>query len=419
MMTRSITIILIIFIIVSTIFAGENRPIADIVVDKTGKGDYTSLTDAINELPMLNYRRVVILIRNGVYEEHIRITQNYITLLGENRDSTIIRYPLLRSDWDQNPDAIGPGVINIFADDLILENLTVENSQPEIGPHAFAVYGYGTRIIINNCNIFSKGGDTVALWNYKDGMYYHSNCSFTGSVDFVCPRGWCFIRDSKFYEYKKTAAIWHDGHYDPNQKFVLKNCAFDGVPGFELGRHHYQAQFILIDFMFSENMADKPIYMNKYEDDEKNNPDILGERNYFNNSVKSGESFQWLENNFRNTEDLPDVSNINPDWTFDGMWNPENEEPLIIEKFSIQNNTVILFFKEIVSLRGNPVLTRSDGLQLQARQYRFNDVNNLIFDISNKNEKNLSGKYRITNGQILASQAYVIERQLENPVIIP
>lgn len=392
---------------------------ADIIVDQSGEGDFTTLTDAIESLPMFNYQRVVILIRNGIYKEHFRITQNYITLLGENRDSTIIRYPILRSDWDKNQDNIGPGVINIFADDIVLENLTVENSQPEIGPHAFAVYGYGTRIIFLNCNIYSKGGDTVALWNYKDGRYYHSNCSFTGSVDFVCPRGWCFIRDSKFYEHKKTAAIWHDGHYDPQQKFVLKNCTFDGVPGFKLGRHHYQAQFYLIECRFSDNMADQPIYIHTYENEEKNNPDILGERNYFYGSLKQGKSFSWLDNNLHTADNIPDEKKITASWTFDNMWDPENESSLKIKKISLQNNSVILYFNEIISVRDNPILTRFDGLKLKAKIYRFNDINSLIFETTEIKGNNFSGEYQISGGQILASQAFVNERQLVNPVIIP
>ena len=156
--------------------------LADIIVDPNGNGDYQNISAAISALPMFAYQRVVILIRDGVYEEKIRIDQNYVTLRGENRDSTIIRFNQLRSDWDNNKDNIGPAVINIFGDDVILDNLTVENTQPEIGPHAFAIYGKGTRIILTNCNILSKGGDTVSLWSYKEGMYYHSNCYFQGGL---------------------------------------------------------------------------------------------------------------------------------------------------------------------------------------------------------------------------------------------
>ncbi|OYV85517.1 MAG: hypothetical protein B7Z63_05395, partial [Ignavibacteriae bacterium 37-53-5] len=186
-----------------------------IVVAKDGSGNFTTITQAINALPMFSYQRVVIFIKNGVYNEKIRLTQDYVTLRGESRDSTIIEYDQLRTDWIAHKDTIGPAVVNIRADDIVLKDLTIENTEPEIGPHAFAVYGDGTRTIILNCNVFSKGGDTVSLWDYKTGMYYYADCSFRGAVDFVCPRGWCFVRDSKFYEIKKGAAsIWHAGGFD-------------------------------------------------------------------------------------------------------------------------------------------------------------------------------------------------------------
>src|SRR3990172_46223 len=255
---------------------------ADLIVDKNGTGDHTTITAAINSLPMFAYRRTVIFIKNGVYVEKIRIMQHYVTLHGESRDSTIIRYSQLREDWNKNEDSIGPAVVNIYADDTVLDNLTIENSQPEIGPHAFAVYStIATRVVIINCNVISNGADTVSLWNYKHGMYYHANCYFQGAVDFVCPRGWCFIRDCQFYEMKETAALWHAGHYLPDQKFVLRNCAFDGVKGFQLGRHHYEAQFYLLDCRFSANMADRPIYKVLSHDSTKNNPYFNGERKYF------------------------------------------------------------------------------------------------------------------------------------------
>lgn len=214
-----------------------------IIVAKDGSGDFMSIQEAIESLPMFNYNRKIILIKAGVYNEKVLIDRDYVTLRGEDKTNTRIEFSLLRSDWQANKDPLGPGVVNITADDIIIENLTIENTQSEIGPHAFAVYGTGTRTILLNCNLWSKGADTVSLWNHKTGMYYHSNCSFKGAVDMVCPRGWCYIKDSEFYEVKGTAALWHAGSDDINQKFVIKDSFFDGVDGFELGRHHYEAQF--------------------------------------------------------------------------------------------------------------------------------------------------------------------------------
>lgn len=106
---------------------------ADMVVAKDGSGDYISISEAVEDLPYYNYQRIVVLVKNGVYNEKIRLECDYITIRGESRDSTIIQYAQLREDWQQKKDHIGPAVINIHADDIILDNLTIRNTQPKIG----------------------------------------------------------------------------------------------------------------------------------------------------------------------------------------------------------------------------------------------------------------------------------------------
>ncbi|MBN2105583.1 pectin esterase [bacterium] len=386
---------------------------ADIIVSQAGEGDFLTITEALDALPMYPYQRTIILIRNGIYQEKIRIDHHYITLRGENRESTIIRYAQLRSDWQKNRDYIGPAVVNLHGDDIVLSHLTIENSQKEIGPHAFAVYGDGTRTLITECDIKSKGGDTVSLWNYKSGMYYFSHCRFEGAVDFVCPRGWCFIRDSEFYEVKDTAAIWHDGHYHPEQKFVIVKSSFDGVKQFQLGRHHYEAQFFLIECQFSINMADRPIYRNTYDDDSRNNPYYWGNRKYFYGCQKQGETFEWTKDNLAESDKNLTAEMITPVWTFSGKWDPESEASVQITNGSIRDREVVVTFGEIVTVRGNPVIVTSTGKELLIVKQRFNDINRLSFRSDDPLAiQDLDGMMTITNGQIIASVASITERSL-------
>lgn len=357
-MKTNSTILLFIFLFASSLsFAEEKR---FIIVAKDGSGDFSTITQAINSLPMFNYQRTTIFVKNGIYDEKIRIDQDYITLEGESREKTIIQYAQLRSDWQANKDTIGPAVINIYGDDFILKNITVENTQPEIGPHAFAIYGTGTRTIILNSTIKSKGADTVSLWNHKSGMYYHSKCYFEGSVDFVCPRGWCFISDSQFYELKQTASIWHAGGEKENQKFVIKNSSFDGVQGFELGRHHYDAQFYFINCKFSDKMSQKEIYRVTYPNEpEKDRPFNWGKRIYFYNSKADTQKYPWLKNNL--PKEILDNENINPVWTFDNQWNPEKSIGPKILDFKIDGNILSLHFNDKITVLGKPIIKSNNG----------------------------------------------------------
>ena len=384
-----------------------------ITVAKDGSGDFKTITAAINSLPMFNYERVVIYIKNGVYNEKIRITQDYVTLKGESKDSTIIEYSQLRTDWIAREDPIGPAVVNIHADDIVLENLTIENTQPEVGPHAFAVYGKGTRTIIYNCKVLSKGGDTVSLWDYKTGMYYHADCTFEGSVDFVCPRGWCFIKNSKFYELKQIASIWHAGGYNINQKFVLKNCSFDGVKGFQLGRHHYDAQFYLIDCRFSSNMADTPIYRVTYPNNpEKNRPTNWGERDYYYNCTREGGNYQWFKNNLNTAAGSPSPKEITAAWTFDGKWNPESSNGPAITKYELYKGYVLFYFGEPVTVIGKPVLKSNDGKVFTYNSGAGSDTIRLDCD-SEFSKSDLTGLKITNDAQVAGTLASIHERPVD------
>ena len=331
-----------------------------VTVDPSGAGDFKTLSEAVESLPMFTYERMVIFIKNGTYEEKIRIDQDYITLRGESRDGVKIVGDLPRQRWLDNPDPIGPAVVNLFGDDIIIENLTIENTQPRTDIHAFAIYGQGTRTIIQNANVWSNGGDTVSLWNYKEGMYYHADCDFRGAVDFVCPRGWCYIENSNFHCVRTTAAIWHAGGYDKDQKFVLRNCSFDGTTDFELGRNHYDAQFFLLDCQFSDEVMDKPIYRMLDSNPAKNRPDNWGHRVYFYNSFNP--RLDWTQDNLSDFDPDLDVEAITAEWTFAGRWNPESKAtPRIVKIETREDGKIDLFFNERISVRGTPVLSNGSN----------------------------------------------------------
>jgi pectinesterase len=331
------TFIIILFSLCSSVLAKEK---ANIIVAQDGSGQFTKIQDALDSVPADNIKNVIILIRNGVYHEKLFITKSFVTLVGENRDSTRIVFAVLRKnvnstimnmykDW-------GTGVINIDSTvtDLTIANLTVYNNYGSLyhtEEHQFAIRGNGTRIIILNCNVKADGGDSLSLWNKKNGMYYHANCSFEGWVDYVCPRGWCYITDSKFYGHNLSASIWHDGDANKSQKFVIRSSSFDGVQGFPLGRNHRDGQIFLLDCTFSKSMADMPIYW----PDGSTTTWKWGDRHYFYNCHRDGGDFAWFKDNLEKAETNPKESEITAKWTFDGKWDPEETMPSVLPMVSL------------------------------------------------------------------------------------
>ena len=312
------------------LFAADPIP-TDIVVSSDGSAQFTSIQKALASIPKNSSQRVAISIKDGVYKEKLRIDSPNVTLRGQSRKNTRIEFPQLNDEFAKNPDPIGRAVVNINADDCTIENLTITNTAGIVGPHSFAIYGTGDRTAILDCDVLSEGADTVSLWRGKDGHYYHARCNFRGAVDFVCPRGWCYITDCTFYETKSgSAAIWHDGSKDKDQKFVLRNCKFDGVEGWQLARHHHDAQFFLLNCTFSKTLADRAPYRviyplnhgeasdaDKARNAELDKTNIWGERFYFYNCHREGGDYGWIKNNIETAEGHPKPEQITAAWTFE------------------------------------------------------------------------------------------------------
>lgn len=304
-----------------------------LVVAQDGSGQFRTIQSALDTISPDNRTPKTILVKNGTYREKIFIKSSHVAIVGEDRNKTLIEYAELRKNWRvDHPDDWGAAVVNIgdTVSDIFLGNLTVHNNYGSLHgdhDHQFAIRsgGIATRIIIVHAKIIADGGDTLSLWNTGNGMYYHADCDFEGWVDYVCPRGWCYITNSRFFGHNLTASIWHDGSKDQEQKFVIRRSSFEGVPGFPLGRNNRDGQFFLLDNRFSANMADRPIYR----------PSAEGAyqwpmRNYYWNNQRDGGNFAWFADNLNRAAGAPLARDITPAWTFQGRWDPETTMPAVL-----------------------------------------------------------------------------------------
>jgi len=350
-------------------------PKPDIVVAADGTGAFKTIQEAVDTIPKDNRERKIIFIKDGLYHEKVRIDPDFVTLRGESRQGARIEFAQGADEFTKNPDNIGRAVVNINGNDCVLQDLTIKNTQGVIGPHAFAVYGKGDKTVITDCDVLSQGADTLALWGDQCGSY-QARLNIRGSVDFVCPRGWCYMTDCTFYEVNPAAhaSIWHDGNKDKDMKFVLRNCKFDGVEDFVLARHHHDAEFFLLDCTFSIRMRDLAPYRVVYPiagdkpspNDAKRNKDLdagnlWGERAYFYNCHRDGGDYSWFANNLSSAPGAPQPDQITAAWTFAGKWNPERTDAPQITKIERQSDRIQVTFSENVTVKGEPRLTLRDG----------------------------------------------------------
>ncbi len=303
-----------------------NRADFDVVV-KPGQ----SIQAAIEKAPQTPDKPFKIFICKGTYNQKVIIDRPNIVLVGEQRDSTVIvlaETAKTRAITEYHGKPVGNGVIVLQegADDCIISGLTVYNNYgttiEDTTTHQMSIFGRATRTIIINSNVWADGNDALSLWAPESGgMYYHADLDLRcPGVDFLCPRGWCYVTRSRFYG-DGRAMIWHDGRGDKNKKLVINNSTFDAKSPTLLGRYHHDAQFFLLHCKFTEQVINNNIsyaYSDKVLD-----PCPWGQRTYYYNCTRQGGHSGWLNNNLEEAQKGLEFWNLTAEWTFDGKWDPE------------------------------------------------------------------------------------------------
>ncbi|MFC4656150.1 hypothetical protein ACFO3I_14135 [Rheinheimera marina] len=322
-------------------------PSAPIVlqVAADGSAPFRSIQSAIDSLPQDNgmpeQRWALIRIAPGLYREKLYLQRDKVVLAGHSLTDTVIQYPELRQHFlaRQGETALptgqglsrdwGAAVVNIASSDIALLDLTVHNSYALDHPqdplrfeHQFALRGFeqASRILTDRVMLSSAGADTVSLWNKQNGMYYHSRSYFSGRVDLFCPRGTAYVTNSDFVNYNNQATLWHDGELAETQKLVVTHSRFHGVSGYQLGRRHYDGQFVLLHNKFSSALANQPLFRRTYPaQPERDQPNRYGDRNYFYHN--QGPAYDWLQDNLTAQQ----AETYTTAQVFNGLWQPEQQ----------------------------------------------------------------------------------------------
>ncbi|KAF7134852.1 hypothetical protein RHSIM_Rhsim08G0071500 [Rhododendron simsii] len=159
-------------------------------VAQDGTGDYRTVQEAVDAVPLSNSCRTVIRLSPGVYKQPVYVpkTKNFITLAGLSPEDTVLTWNNTASkiDHHQTSRVIGTGTFGcgsviVEGEDFIAENVTFENSAPQGSGQAVAIRVTADRCAFYNCR-FLGWQDTVYL-HY--GKQYLKDCYIEGSVDFI------------------------------------------------------------------------------------------------------------------------------------------------------------------------------------------------------------------------------------------
>ncbi|MFT3782142.1 MAG: pectinesterase family protein [Nibricoccus sp.] len=165
----------------------------DAVVSFDGSGTHTTVQAAIDAAPANGTKPFVILIKPGVYKEHVFVASDkpFIALRGEANElaATVITQATNVGTLDAKGRKISTresATVLIQASNFSAENITFENTTTrEERIQALAMYVEADRAVFKNCR-FLGWQDTLRV---DKGRQYLKNCYIEGHVDFIYASG--------------------------------------------------------------------------------------------------------------------------------------------------------------------------------------------------------------------------------------
>ncbi|KAF2329823.1 pectate lyase [Flavobacterium daemonense] len=210
--------------------SSDKKNVTLITVAQDGSGDFTKIQDAVYACPAFPYEKITISIKNGIYNEKVRIPEwnTNVVLQGESKEKTIITF-------DDNFSKINLGRNSTFytytvlveGDDFSASNLTIKNASGDNG-QGIALSIVANRAKVTNCLILGNQ-DTLYL-SGKDAKQYFVNCYIEGTTDFIFGSATALFDNCEIHSIKNsyiTAASTPEG---TPFGFVFKNCKLTAEP---------------------------------------------------------------------------------------------------------------------------------------------------------------------------------------------
>ncbi|MBE8726156.1 pectate lyase [Flavobacterium hungaricum] len=210
--------------------AAVKKNVSLITVAQDGSGDFTKIQDAVYACPAFPYETVTIFVKNGIYNEKVRIPEwnTNVILKGESKENTIITF-------DDNFSKIALGRNSTFytytllveGEDCLVSNLTIKNASGDHG-QGIALSVTGNRVKVSNCNLL--GNQDTLYVSGKEAKHYFKDCYIEGTTDFIFGSATALFENCVIHSIKSsyiTAASTPEG---TAFGFVFKDCKLTASP---------------------------------------------------------------------------------------------------------------------------------------------------------------------------------------------
>ncbi|XVE86559.1 hypothetical protein DITRI_Ditri18aG0042900 [Diplodiscus trichospermus] len=211
---------------------------ADVTVCKDGSGGcYKTVQEAVNAAPANaeTTRRFVIHIREGMYEETVRVPleKKNVVFLGEGMGKTIITGAL--NVGQPGITTYDTATVGVLGDGFMASGVTIRNTAGPDAHQAVAFRSDSDLSVIENCE-FLGNQDTLYVHSLRQ---FYKKCRIQGNVDFIFGNSASVFQDCEILvtprqlkpEKGENNAITAHGRTDPAQSsgLVFQNCLLNGT----------------------------------------------------------------------------------------------------------------------------------------------------------------------------------------------
>ncbi|XVF58757.1 hypothetical protein PTKIN_Ptkin07bG0092200 [Pterospermum kingtungense] len=210
----------------------------DVTVCKDGsEGCYKTVQEAVNAAPdnVETTRRFVIQIKEGVYEEIVRVPfeKKNVVFLGDGMGKTIITASL--NVGQPGMSTYNSATLGVLGDGFMASGLTIKNTAGPDAHQAVAFRSDSDLSVIENCE-FVGNQDTLYVHSLRQ---FYKKCRIQGNVDFIFGNSASVFQECEILvarrqlnpEKGENNAITAHGRTDPAQSsgLIFQNCLLNGT----------------------------------------------------------------------------------------------------------------------------------------------------------------------------------------------
>jgi pectinesterase len=200
-------------------------------VAQDGSGNYRTVQEALNAVPLNNKKPFTIYIKNGIYKEKLRLdsSKNFVRLIGQDKFNTILTYDDHTGKVSANGDTINTRTSWSFlikADNFTASNITFQNDAGFTAGQAAAVESDGDKAIFDNCRFI--GFQDVLFTNSEKSRQYYRNCYIEGTTDFIFGAATVWFEQCHIHSKKNSHVTAASTPQEKSFGYIFNDCVLTG-----------------------------------------------------------------------------------------------------------------------------------------------------------------------------------------------